>query len=491
MGRLNSDKQPTQYILPLRRYAPWKLLPGDALVVECTYVHGEGGADVVGGLETDDEMCIMGLGITAALPGVGFLTGFMVRPGDPFLPTYVGNDRSDYGRHPGFKTAAMAQHPAGPNAHTFVPLAAPYHCEIFVRHESKTFAYVANPPTVSLLAGLGFWLGAHLATRLVAFLQARWGIHMNDRARRNNAVNLVQITFSTCALPATLAYSAPYWRSASTFDAVGADLLTPVRWLMYVQVILYLHELTYRIGARFEVVIHHVFTIAILLYLPELIKQSLAFEFCLKLAATLILLAMADQPKSLALVLKAFKSRHWRPVMLFAGVWYVVSKVVVVAGVVVILASAKSGADASFQIGKHSFQWWYTPPGGLWSVDGAIAIVSVMLAGLMVDNFFTGYTLIAIARGGKPMRRGSIANEVGRGDEDEDESGFDFDQERALSKGARRRLSVTRASACGQPGAGTLPEDVSEDLAKCVQAQQTTTPPPQRFRLALSNVASI
>ena len=67
----------------------WKLLPGDALIVTCTY-RPLPDRDVVGGWSTKDEMCVILLGMVPEVPGFDFAVGYLVRPDEPFRNSYAG-----------------------------------------------------------------------------------------------------------------------------------------------------------------------------------------------------------------------------------------------------------------------------------------------------------------------------------------------------------------------------------------------------------------
>ena len=174
----------------------WKLLPGDTLIITCTY-RPLPDRDVVGGWSMDDEMCILVLGIAPELPNVDYAVGYMVRDGDPFLRSYMGLSN-------GFvpETLEYEYAECEPNEDSFYqPMADESICELGIRDETylpKTAFAAPGIPAQTIL----------LVIFASGFFSSRWPRiqHIDsERERRNTTIYVVHLIFSLVALPIVLA----------------------------------------------------------------------------------------------------------------------------------------------------------------------------------------------------------------------------------------------------------------------------------------------
>lgn len=277
----------------------WRLLPGDALIVTCTY-QSLPGKDVNGGWSTKDEMCVLLLGIAPEVPGLDFAVGYMVRPDEPFLNSYAGpangwvSDTLDYSK---------AIYPPNPGR-DYIPLVeheAPL-CGLFV-HEALElpavrFSSAEIPALLYIIAAFFF---CYLALFIPQIRDMK-----NERKQRNTVVYLIQLVFSTLAFPPLLWQLIVHFPVTASFDAVNPATFSVARGLITVQTVLYLLELFYRIRPRWEVILHHLITSVIVIFINYIGQQTLSGKLCVQLGIALALMAVTEQPFYIALLLKNF-----------------------------------------------------------------------------------------------------------------------------------------------------------------------------------------
>ena len=125
-----------------------------------------------------------------------------------------------------------------------------------------------------------------------------------ERAKRNSIICLGNLLFSTVALPFVLMELVKIFPAVDSYDVVDQASFSVARGFVAAQSILYLVELFYRIDPRWEVILHHMITAVLVIFLYYVADRTYAFMLTMKLAMILILMAFTEQPFYLALLLK-------------------------------------------------------------------------------------------------------------------------------------------------------------------------------------------
>ena len=373
----------------------WRLLPGDALIMTCTYrPHPE--KDIIGGLGANDEMCQFGIGFAPKVPEYPAAVGYLVRPDQAFLNSFIGEAPENVIN--AFTPYEFATYP--PDSRDIVSLQdfRENICDTLIRDKALLYEFEYSDPNVYALYILvgSFFLCLWIEKAIPAFR------NMDEERKRRNAVCCVlQIVFPSVAVIPLLVLAAPILTSHETFQAYDIESHNTLRGIMNTQVLLYVLELFYRIRIRVEVVIHRVLTVALFVFLNYIAAYSFSAEFTIKLASVLILLALLDQPRYLALLTKylGFDDRSWWPGLCqWAAVWYVVSKTSIISWAIFIMVQFYSYEDTSWLISEHSFSKWIsTNDGVLLTPEMAIVVVSILLVGLCADQVYTCRVLLLIA----------------------------------------------------------------------------------------------
>ena len=180
------------------------------------------------------------------------------------------------------------------------------------------------------------------------------------RTKRNTIVGIIQIlVFSTAFLVPLLLLAAPIFKSNLTFKAYDVDTYNELRGLIATQIWLYIFELFYRVRIRIEVLIHHILSAGFFIFVNYFGTYSFAFEYATKMGAILILLAMLDQPKNVALVTEYLlgygKAWWWPKFCKVSAFYYIVSKLLIISISIYFMAEAEDGSDASWNVPELSF----------------------------------------------------------------------------------------------------------------------------------------
>lgn len=370
----------------------WRMLPGDAMVVTCIFKPNKY-TDIVGGLRTEDEMCNWAIGFSPELPNYRSGVGYLVSPDEPFKNSFIGNvPNSTRGLYMPEEMAPFKPDPRG-----WVDL-RDYRedfCYKSVRDESNLFEFHWGDAGV-------YALYTAMITFFCCFCLERFlpAIKMmgDTRTKRNAVVGIIQLVFSTAFLIPLLVLAAPIFNSNLTFKAYDVETYNELRGLIATQILLYIFELFYRVNIRIEVIIHHMLTTGLFIFLNYVAAYSFAFEYATKMGAILILLAMLDQPKNAALVTKYLgyeKARWWPNFCKISAIWYIASKLVIISIAIFFMAEAEDGSDASWNVPEHSFSKWIMDYG----LNGpvVIGVVVTFLFLLLLDQVYTAYVLWKIA----------------------------------------------------------------------------------------------
>ncbi|CAB9516869.1 DBH-like monooxygenase protein 2 homolog [Seminavis robusta] len=388
----------------------WRFLPGDALIISCTY-RPLVDRDVVGGYSVDDEMCHFYVGWAPAVPNYGRPMGVYVREGEPFKNTPIGNNITVNANQGHLPYSDFKYPPTPKSSHDFVQLSDHRRniCKPLLMEmtESNTITY-GDPAVYAQLVAIAAFVGVTLLSskKFVRFL----GIHTCDlRERRNAVVYLGELMFSTVALPIVCMDLASIYKEDATFNGVDPDMLTISRGLIMTQAVLYLMELFYRIDVRWSLVLHHITTLCTMMYLIVVAVVNfslLAFKF----GMALIILAMSEQPLYIVLLLRltGFRETHrsiWPRLCHIACFLFVASRVVVVILVVNLLVQQSGSSDIAWAYQEVSFSEW-APSSPFFTDPRAVnAVLIILLVAILFSNFFAVAAMLHMA---KPPRSVSI-----------------------------------------------------------------------------------
>ncbi|CAB9516868.1 Tyramine beta-hydroxylase [Seminavis robusta] len=393
-------------------FTRWTFLPGDALIISCTY-RPLIDRDVVGGLNTDDEMCQFYVGWAPAIPNFGRAMGVYVREGEPFKNTHMGNNITVSPRDLPYSEYKYA--PTPKNSNDFVKLSDHRMnvCKLFVGEKLAVNAITYGDPAIyaQLVAIAAFVVVTLLSKRtLLGFL----GIQNADlREQRNAVVYLGELLFSTVALPILCWDLASVFQEGTAQNGVDPNQHVLSRGLMMTQAMLYLLELFYRIDIRWSLVMHHLMTSCTVMYLFVVgftNYQLLAFKF----GMALIILAMSEQPLYIILLLRltGFReayTRIWPRLCHIACFIFLASRVIVVTLIVILLtqqagsAEQAGSADIAWKLLDTSFPDWYMPSNPFFSNHKVVnAMLIVLLVTILFANYFAVAAMLHMAR---PSRR--------------------------------------------------------------------------------------
>uniref|UniRef100_A0A7R9W774 DOMON domain-containing protein n=1 Tax=Pseudictyota dubia TaxID=2749911 RepID=A0A7R9W774_9STRA len=381
-------------------WKPWRLLPGDALIMTCSYRRHPDHM-VEGGLRTSDEMCLFGLAFAPALPQSVTGVGFAVEKGEPFRRSFLGpiseveSTDSRWSFH--YLNYSAANYEPDPVTWDgVVPLNEHRSdlCELVVRDRGKMPRIV---PSEATIAGQIVLIGTFFFVVLTG-MWSRIREMKCERKRRNAVIYLGQLLFGTVALPFFIVALDEVFHPQSSFDAVNPNSFTAVRTLLVAQTLLFLLELFYRIGVRAEVAAHHLFTSGLVIFLHVALDKSYAFHAVFKMGVLLMLMALTDHPVNLALLLKnlGYAHRKWWPRLCrAAGVLYIIAKLVLAGLTINAMVETARGEDASWRIPNHSFSRWMPDGGGdeTMSATTVIAVTAVLLLGLLSSQMYVGFVL--------------------------------------------------------------------------------------------------
>lgn len=237
-------------------------MPGDAIIMSCFYKpHPD--RDIVGGWNTEHEMCDLIFGLAPEVETFAFGLGWMVRPTEEFRNSFMGS--SAVGATAKTLDYTQAIYRPNPEGRNFVPLEE--HrlnvCELAVRGTMELqeirWSSPQIPSQIYFLAAFFVFCFAYQALGCSQRIQG-------ERKRRNTVVYLVELVFSLFSLPVISWSLASISAPSTTFDAVNPETYPVARGLIVAQSALFLIELFYRIRIRLEVMIHHVLAVILVIF---------------------------------------------------------------------------------------------------------------------------------------------------------------------------------------------------------------------------------
>ena len=372
-------------------FTRWKFLPGDALVISCTYKPLTT-RDSRGGLRTADEMCSYFAVWSPATPNYGTAMGSCVKEGEPFLNSHIGNN--------------ITVHSPIPNSlHEVIPLSSHRKntCKTFVMEDVSINEITYADPAIyaQLMIIAAFAAVSVLSTRRVL---VRLRIETSElREQRNAVVYIGQLLFSTVVLPILCWDLASIFPEDTSMDAVDPNQHVMTRGIIVTQAILYLLELFYRIGARWSLILHHLMTSSAVIYLN--VVGNINYNIlCLKVGICLALLAVTEQPLYIILLLRLAGygetgKKSWPIFCYIASFLFIVVRVLVVLLVTILLTQQSSASDIAWNVGKVSFSEWNSASVSFFSSPTVVrCMVVILLLGILLSNYFAVRAMLYMAK---------------------------------------------------------------------------------------------
>jgi len=382
-------------------YKPWRLLPGDAMIVTCVY-KAHPTRNIVGGPAAHDEMCLYVYGMTPRIPGYERTVSTLVPTGEPFMPTYI---TPLAGKIEG-ATAEFSPVPETPQYEALIDYRYNI-CEVVFRNtlESPNFSF-AEPGAVVQMAMMV----------AVVFCLVMSRNHAGDnvlREARNNVVYIGQTLFSSIGLPIAIVALAHITRSRRDGSMDGYEPFTYslVRGFCNIQSILYMSELLFRIKPSLSLIFHHLVTSTIVIFLNYAIYLGIA-QIGLIFGLVLILFAFTEQPVYLVLFLKNKKyyEKHpaaWKPLCYLVILIFVGTRIIISTFAVIWTVKAFDPNLLDWKVQEISFSTWDDKSDRLSNVAFA-SLTSVGIALLLLSNFFVVSALLYVSKL-PPTRSQSIA----------------------------------------------------------------------------------
>ena len=378
-------------------YKLWKLLPGDSLLMTCTYrPHPE--RDIYGGLASEDEMCVSVIGFVTPqnstwdqILGVGY----PVEKGQPLNKAFLGTIPDGEDRHT--LDSSFATFSPSFEEENFVPIKNHRYntCEVAVRDSLQlpvyTFAEYNITAMITLIVTFCF----------CSFLAAKpvWkriiAAPCDERLKRNTIIYFGQLIYGTFAMIICFIAGMELYNGEDTFGAVDPTTYLWLRGTIVVQILLYLVELFYRIDVRLEVVLHHVLVAISVIFISWAGSDTFAVKYILEVALPLFLMAVTDHPMNLALLLKNLgyaKTKWWPKLCKISGVLFILAKVIPFAFSISIMIRPMNGDGGSLEISNHSFSEWLVNEDKIELRDINI-FLPILFSLLFLVQLYIGYVL--------------------------------------------------------------------------------------------------
>eukprot|EP00977_Amphora_coffeiformis_P027556 scaffold34620_cov160-Amphora_coffeaeformis.AAC.21 len=188
----------------------------------------------------------------------------------------------------------------------------------------------------------------------------------HEHTKRNSIVCLGHLTFSTVALPFVLYELVVTFPAVANYDVVEQASWSVSRAFVTAQSVMYLVELFYRIDPRWEVILHHLITAALVIFLYYVADRTYAM-IVLGGALKFYKIAVSSEKGTRT----AFGGRLSAALL------------------------SSSGRDSSWRVASHSFGEWVDGSGT--SEEAFIAIISIALVLLLWAQIFVGKVLLGLA----------------------------------------------------------------------------------------------
>ena len=372
----------------------YQLLPGDALVIQCTY-KPLSDRDVRGGSSTKDEMCSYDVIWTPETPEIGRGMGAAVRLDEPFLKSNMGRNEV-FAWYVNYTDYAYEPNPPYRNFQSLQNHRKNV-CKIMTNYEiiMPTFEF-ADPAVCAQMVMIAAFLVA--STLSIRAVNKRICHDSEDiRSRRYSVVYVGQIAFSVAALPSICMGLVRVLPDVGTYNVVDTDTYAVARSLIAAQAILYLLELFYRVKVRLSLVFHHLLASVTVIFLYFVQTKNYA-DLALQYGLVLLLLAVTEQSVYVVLLFRnlGYREKHptaWSWICKISTFIYVLSRVVVIALMVMLLVRNSSRTATTWRVSNHSFSEWIDDS-GIIGPGFVSATVSILLCGLIGSSAVTWKALV-------------------------------------------------------------------------------------------------
>lgn len=365
-------------------FKQWKLLPGDSLLMTCTYGANPEQISHVDEICAYDIVYVIPQDATATIEQItatrysvednsmnsAFLGPLLIRGNDSSLETFTPENEEEH----------------------FEPIKKTNICEMFARDTFYlpvyTFAEYNLTAMITLMLSFCFcyFLGAEAVWKRMNLS------HCNERMRRNTIVYFGELIYGTFALVVSIVAASELYTAGDTYDAIDPALYVVLRGTIVVQMLLYLLELFYRINVRIEVILHHGFVAAAGLVNLLALSNTFAVQYLLEINLLVFLMAVTDHPLNITLLLKnlGYAGESWWPKLCkVSGILFVVTKIIPFGLLIFVMARA----DASLEATNHSFSGWLDADNGKIGLRVVNIFMPILFSSLMLVQLYIGYVL--------------------------------------------------------------------------------------------------
>ncbi|CAB9517528.1 Tyramine beta-hydroxylase [Seminavis robusta] len=377
----------------------WRLMPGDAVVITCTFTPLKD-QDVHGGFRTLDEMCGVHMGTAPGIPNLARAMGAFVKPNEPFLNSFMG---------PAVVNARMLNY----SSYNFLPNPADRsydtktgfgenlcHTMVRAKMHPSTFEF----SDAALCAQL-VMLGAFFFTRLLSWRPVAKQLCIDSpdrRTRRNSIVYIGELLFSSVALPMACVTLVQMFPDNGYYNAVDPNTYRFMRGLVTMQCILYILELFYRIQVRVSLVMHHVLTVSATIAIYALENHTYS-DVAYKFGSTLLLLAFTEQPLYIVLLLRNIGYRERNPkgfsrMCKLSTAVFIASRIVVIGLLIALVIQQSDESSSAWRVRNESFSEWWNRSDSAVSPAFVNGITLTLTCGILCANVFAAKALLHMAK---------------------------------------------------------------------------------------------
>lgn len=376
----------------------WHLMPGDAIVVTCTYKPLVD-KDVRGGFRTEDEMCGVHMGTAPEIPNLARCMGAFVKPTEPFLNSYMGPANVN-ARMLNYSSYKYKPNPVDRAYDTRTGFGDNVcHTMVRSRMQPSFFRFSDAALSASLII-----MGAYVFISILSKKRVSQALGIDDpdrRTRRNSIVYIGQTLFSCVALPTAIATLAKTFPDKGFYDAVEPELYTVMRGFVAMQTLLYLVELFYRIQVRISLVLHHLLTAGTMLVIFAF-ESRIYSDIMYKYGLVLQMLAYTEQPMYTVLLLRnlGYRKKHPRrfKILCRASAFVFLCSRIVIVGLLSALVVQNSDVTATgWRLRNESFADWWNFGDTLVTPTLVNSTMVTLAAGILLANFFALKAMLHMA----------------------------------------------------------------------------------------------
>lgn len=371
--------------IPSEMYAV--IIPGDEIQVTCGYKNFQN-FTVKGGLGTNDEMCLFvpvffgsidsNLNSVTCNPLTGFCT--CGTSGD------IARDN--------IETTKSSKHYGPPQ----FPNPIPFHktkfnfCEIAIRDKIHLATLKYVPITSPFLLGTCFMI--YIFGNIIRLCLSQSTVYQSkpEVKKRNRVVygvNIIIFFLMFCGLAES--FHPLFIETVEDMKEYDVNLLYGFRFSVLMTTSLYMWELFYRIDIKFELVLHHIFTLFITEFIVWCIVEDLELTYA-RIGWVLMLQIPLELPAFIALFTKGFiDTISSGYLFLFSSIFHFLTKLSIM--IITLFWLFDSLEQNSFELSEISFHEWKGDPTMKTSATWVITIVVILLFLVQMVHVKTLFTI--------------------------------------------------------------------------------------------------